>query len=226
LLFQKKVKPKRLIALILGIFVFYGVLHLMALGKSDQTFKEFTLNLILRPLHAPFNFLVSHFVYFGMLIPLAILFFNRLFREVGKLGMGFTFVFLMALLLALNSESRLVINFVPFLLIPLLKAVRIYSLLAKDLWILTGINLLLSKAWYNINVPGIAEAFENKDVSVYLQFPAQRYFQHFGPWQSPQMYLLYGTLFLLGLVLVFLGKRRYQKSSSDLTATPLSATAE
>ncbi len=213
-LFQKKVKPERLIALIMGIIIFYGVVHLMAVGEPTFTAGHFAINLLIRPLQWPFNFLVNHFLYFGLLVPVAILFFPRVFREAGKLGIGFTMVFLLVMLLSLNSESRMVINYVPFILIPLLKAVRRYSIISKDLWILAVGNLLLSKFWYSINVHGIREAFETFDTSVYMTFPAQRYFQHFGPWQSPWMYLLYGVLFIAALVLVYFGKRRYLKDGS------------
>ena len=212
-LLQKRLNSNAMVGLFLSLGLFYLAINLMAVGDPLFTLRQFGMNLLIRPLQWPFNFLVNHFLYFGLLVPLTIIFYKRVFRKVCDLGIGFTTVFFLMLFLALNSESRMVINYVPFLLLPFIKAVKRYHLIQKDIYIILGINLLLSKFWYSINVPGILEAFETYDTAVYLQFPAQRYFQHFGPWQNPWMYLLYGVLFILSLVLMAYGKRRYVKES-------------
>jgi hypothetical protein len=212
-LIQKRLKSPAMVGLFLSLGGLYLVIFLMAVGEPLFTPQQFAMNLLIRPLQWPFNFLVNHFLYFGLLLPAAIVFYDRVFKKVCELGIGYTVVFFLMLVLALNSESRMVINYVPFLLVPLLKGVKRYHIIMKDLYIILGINLLLSKFWYTINVPGILEAFETYDTEVYLRFPAQRYFQHFGPWQNPWMYVLYGVLLCLAIILLAYGKRRYVKES-------------
>ena len=212
-LLQKRLKSNAMVGLFLSLGLFYLAIYLMAVGESEFNLREFVPMLLLRPLVWPFNFLVNHFLYFGLLIPAAIVFYQRTFKQVSTLGMGYATVFFLMLLLALNTESRMSINYLPFLLVPFLKGIKRYDLVQKDIYIILAGNLLLSKFWYSINVPGILEAFESPDTATYMQFPAQRYFQHFGPWQNPYMYLLYGLLFCLALLLVYHGKKRYVKEA-------------
>lgn len=207
-LFQKKFKAEKITYLLLSIGAYFAVVYLLSVGKSDFTFKEFIAGHFLHPVQRPLVFLISQFSFYGILIPLTLVFFSRASREVGKLGLGFTMVFLFMLFFGLYSDALWWANVVPFLVLLLLKGLRRYTLINKDIWILAILNLLLSKAWFQINTNGMAERMLGEP----SEFPAQRYFQHFGLMQSASMYMVYLAVLLLTLLLVFLGKRRYAKA--------------
>lgn len=199
----------------LGLFAvtivgFYLMIQWLSNAEPSFGLKPFLAFLVIRPIQLPFNFLVNHFLYFGMLIPLAIFYFKEVFSESIAFGISFIVVLFAAILLGMNSESRMIINVFPFLILPVLPVLKNFTL-EPIVFIGMGIiNLFLSKFWYTINVTGILEAFSTYDTEVYMEFPAQRYFQHFGPWQNTEMYMLYGIGLILALSLIkFLHRSRY-----------------
>jgi hypothetical protein len=191
----------------LGLFTitlagFYFTIQFLSNAEPSFGLKPFLAFLIIRPIQLPFNFLVNHFLYFGMLIPLAIFYFKEVFNASSAFGLGFVMVLFVIILLGLNSESRMIINILPLLILPVLQVLKRLTLGPIVIIGLGIINLFLSKFWYTINVPGILEAFATYNTEVYMQFPAQRYFQHFGPWQNTEMFMLYGIGLVLGLSLI------------------------
>jgi hypothetical protein len=192
-----------------SLVLFYSSISWMANGQDSFGLKAFLMSLLIRPIQLPFNFLANHFLYFGMLVPLGIFYFRSILQCPTVWDFRYLAVLIALLVLGLNSESRMIINLIPFLLLPVLQVLQHFEIKWKHILILFGINLLLSKFWYSINVPGIAEALETYSTAVYLEFPAQRYFQHFGPWQHFDMYLLY----LIGLFVALLLIRRYYRYS-------------
>jgi hypothetical protein len=73
-----------------------------------------------------------------------------------------------------------------------------YKLTIRFALIVMVLNLLISRFWYRINTEEIVEAFSRPGLD-YLEFPAQRYFMNFGPWQSHEMYYLFMALLLVSL---------------------------
>lgn len=217
--FLREMELKNLMFFLISITVFYIGIQVMASGIPTHTSGAFILQLLIRPLQYPFNFLVNHYLYFGLVIPLAICYGKSLFKEVSELGMAFTTVFVLFLIFALNSEARMIINYIPFLLLPLLLVLNKIQFSDKFVYLCTVVNLILSKFWYTINVSGIAEAFETYDTEVYLNFPAQRYFQHFGPWQHPTLYLVYGLTLLLSLIFFKWHKSNHVNKTINLAAS-------
>ncbi|TVP47428.1 MAG: hypothetical protein EA341_12745 [Mongoliibacter sp.] len=209
-LFQKKIKAERLTFLLISVASYFVVIYLLAVGKSDFSFQSFLIGHFLHPVQRPLVFLTSPFSFYGILIPLTLVFFSRISREVGKLGLGFTLVFLIMLMFGLYSDALWWTNVIPFLVLLILKGLRRYTLLTKDIWVLCVLNVLLSKAWYQINTDGLSEALVEHPQA----FPAQRYLQHFGLLQSDGVYVVYLAVLLLVLGFIFLGKKRYAKAPS------------
>lgn len=210
-LFQKRLKAEKITYLLVSVGAYFVIVYLLAVGQSEFTLKEFIAGHFLHPVQRPLIFLISQFSFYGILIPLILVFFSRVSREMGKLGLGFTLVFIFMLLMGLYSDAIWWANVVPFLVLLLLKGLRRYTLISKDIWLLVICNLLLSKVWFEINREGLGDYM----VSDPNGFPAQRYFQHFGLAQSIPMYLVYLIVFLLALLVVFLGKKRYAKAAGS-----------
>lgn len=136
---------------------------------------------------------VAHVVYFGPVIILVALSWNRVCRFVHSAGIGLTMTLTYAFLLSLNSESRILINFMPVI------AVLVAVVTVDSEWptwrlvLLAGVSILWSKAWYQLS-PDIG--------SLPAAFPAQSYFMNHGPWMSGWSYVLQGTGVLVSTVVL------------------------
>jgi hypothetical protein len=212
-LFLKKLKSLKLIRLV-GILLAFGLIVFLLSGNNQNFNTEGLAQAYFGGmLRYPFDFLVGHLMYIGFLIPLSLFFFPRMVKEMAKLGMGFTLVCLMLFVLLLHPESRLMMPLVPFLVFLLLKSLRRYQVLNKDLYVIGGLNLLLSTFWWPLNVSGMAEALSSVQREVIEAFPAQRYWLHFGDMMSFPVYFVIGLLFVASVFLGYKGKRRYLRIS-------------
>lgn len=208
-LFRKKVKSPKLMRLV-GLLLAFGLIVFLLSGSNQNiNIEGLSQAYFGGMLRYPFDFLVGHLMYFGFLIPLSLVFFPRMVKEMAKLGMGFTVVFLILFVLVLHPESRLLMPLVPFLVFLLLKSLRRYQVLNKDLYVVGGLNLLLSAFWWPLNVPGMAASLSSVQREVIHSFPAQRYWLHFGDMMSFPVYLGAGLLFVAFVFLAYKGKKRY-----------------
>jgi hypothetical protein len=78
----------------------------------------------------------------------------------------------------------------PFIVLFLCKTIDKLKLPLSFYLLIFLYALVLSKFWYRIQVPYFTEK--------YLNFPEQRYFMSQGPWMSDAMYVLQGTVVLVG----------------------------
>lgn len=207
LLFMKKLKSQKAIRL-LAILLFYCFIVFLLSGNNQNFNAEgLAQGYFGGMLRYPLDFLVGHLMYFGFIIPLALVFFPRMIKEMAKLGIGFMMVCVLMFILLLHPESRLLMPLIPFLVFLLLKSLRRYQILDKDLYIIGGLNVMLSAFWWPLNVSGMAEALAQSD-AVY-SFPAQRYWMHFGDMISFPVYFAGGMLFCFLVFLAWRGKARY-----------------
>jgi hypothetical protein len=211
-LVQKKFKAERLTYLILSIGSYFLVIALLAVGKPSLSIKDFVFGILAYPVSKPLLFLISHFSFFGILIPLSIIFFSRISREAGKMGLGFSFLFILMMLFSLYGEAIWLAGFAPFMVLLILKGLRRYTLVAKDIWLIGFLNLMLSRFWYKINVEGLSESLSSQPNS----FPAQRYFQHFGLTQSMPAYIIFLLVLVMMLLIIYYGKKRYAKAPDNI----------
>jgi len=212
-LFRNKLKSQKLIKLV-SIFLFFGLIVFLLSGSNQNINTEGLAQAYFGGmLRYPLDFLVGHLMYFGFLIPLSLVFFPRMVKEMAKLGMGFTAVCLMLFFLILHPESRLLMPLIPFWVFLLLKSLRRYQVLNKDLYVIGGLNLLLSSFWWPLNVTGMSAALSSAQREVIQAFPAQRYWLHFGDMMSFPVYFGAGLLFVAFVFLAYKGKLRYSRIS-------------
>jgi len=208
---MKKTKSQKM-GRLLGIFMVF-VLVIFLLSGNNATLQPAALFLgfVKDTLRFPGDFLVGHFMFFGFMIPLSLVFFPRMVKEAAKLGMGMTVVGIFIFVFALHAESRLLLAFFPFMVVLLLKAVRRYRIVNKDLIVASVVNVSVSLFWLPLNVPGMEEALGLGSKDLLEMFPAQRYWMHFGHMMSFEVYLVGGAVFTFLVFLAWKGKVRYKR---------------
>jgi hypothetical protein len=195
--------------LIIMVVLYAGIEALviyLSNGQASVTLKMMLIGrIIIPPTVDLFVFIVCNFMYYGVIIFLMIVSWKGLLETYAEYGYSFFIIIVLGLLMSLNSESRHLLSFIPFLVFPLLKYLSdkkdnklnlVFSI------VFVAASLALSRFWYKINVPGIEKAFIDpyeKRIGSYQDFPAQRYFMAQGPWMSHQMYYLFGGIFLVFL---------------------------
>lgn len=126
----------------------------------------------------PFKSLVSHGVYFGPVVVLAVLGWRRIARVIGESGPAPSLVIALALILALDSESRHLVYAFPFLVVFVAKAVDAQAPSGRTLGMFAAVSLLTSKVWLVIGAD------------------LQLYGANMGPWMSHTMYIVHGLVWL------------------------------
>jgi hypothetical protein len=201
----RKLKTEKILPFFGGLIAFTGLLWLLSGSNSNVSLKALTNAFLSGFLKHPFDFLTGHLMYYGMLVPMALVFLPRIIKETALLGIGFTLGMILALLFSLHPDSSTLMPFIPLLFLALIKAVRRYRIQRKDLIGLGVLNLLLSMWWVRLNVSGMEEGFLSGETA---GFPAQRYWMHFGNEQSLGVY---GVVLVLGMILFFLVERRRRR---------------
>ena len=155
-------------------------------------------------------FLETHFLYLGLFFLLILLLWRRIVEIVcNNYGIGYLFVLMLALFFLIEIETRKLISFYPIMLIPLMDCLQRQKLKPSVVYSIPILCLFCSFCWLPINTPDIGLAFD-KPVPTYLEFPAQRYFMFFGPWQSHQVYLIVSLIEIItGIIIVLLWKKGY-----------------
>jgi hypothetical protein len=208
-LIEKKLNMDRILIFFGGLLVVSFLLWLLSGSNSNVSLRQLGGNFVGSILRFPFDFLTGHLMFFGMIIPFALLMMQRLLKETALLGIGFTLAMCLLMVFAMHPNSSTLVPFIPFLFLGLMKALRRYRILWKDVLKIGLLNLLLSMFWVRLNVPGMEEAFQAGNTS---GFPAQRYWMHFG--QAQDIWVMVGSLLLLIGMLLLLekGRRRYVRS--------------
>jgi hypothetical protein len=161
-------------------------------------------------IQAPFGFIVNHFMYYGYLIIFLCLFWKEAVNQYAKSGYSFFIIIILGLMMTVNTESRHLLSFIPFLFFPVVEVIKKY-ITVKFAIIFSIMSLLLSRFWFKINVEGIEDAFVFVTHNDYAKFPAQRYFMSQGPWMSYPMYLLFLGFFVVSFIAIYLWIKRAKK---------------
>ena len=210
-LLSEKIKSQKIWRLVGILSLYFLVIFLLSGSNASLDFGTIGKNLIQDTLRFPADFLVGHMMFFGFLIPLALAFFPRMIKESAKLGMGMVAVSFFMFAFALHPESRLLLAFLPFMAVLLLKSVRRYRIVNKDVIVITLINLLISAFWLPLNLPGMETALGSGSLELMNGFPAQRYLMHFGHLFSFEVYGVGALVLVSLLVLSWKGKVRYKR---------------
>ena len=185
---------------IIGIFVIIRYLtHNYASPQPQQmSTGRYIINIMKQSVANPGVFIVAHIIYFGWLPILLIWLKKPIVTTIRANGYGLSILLAGVGFMSLGSESRQLINFYPLFVILVIMSLQ--NIKAINQIVVFGFafsSLLLSRFWY---------VFGSGDISKnLLKYPAQRYFQFFGPWMSNEAYLqnllITGFVFLVFLIL-------------------------
>lgn len=209
-LFLKKNKPQKMLRFAGILFIYLLVVFLLSGSNGSLDMVALVQSLVKDTLRFPGDFLFGHMMFYGFLIPLSLAFFPRMIKESAKLGMGMMAVSLLMLVFFVHPESRLLLAFLPFMVVLLLKSVRRYKIVNKDVVVISVVNILMSAFWLPLNVAGMEKALGLGHQEMY-DFPTQRYWMHFGNMMSFEVYVVAGLVFVGLLILAYRGKVRYKR---------------
>lgn len=153
----------------------------------------------------PLHTLVSHTVFWGVIMILLILFWKDFSKLLSQMGWGIVIAFGLNLFtFGIISETRCLANLLPWIIVFLIKAINKYSFSNIFYIVVTAFSIFASKIWLYLNPS------KNEIYAMYLDkngsmgFPDQKMWMHFGPWMSEKMYYLQGSVILLFLLILFL----------------------
>lgn len=155
--------------------------------------------------------LVSHVTYFGMLFVLIPLIWKSFVSESYKIGEGaLIFIFLTLFIYGLRTESRAIINLIPWLSIILAFAFDRFSIKPFFVGVVFFLNLICSKVWLSVNYGTGTGGLDSDGLAL---FPDQLFFLNFGNRMSENMYLLQLTLVALFFIvfIIILRKNLWKK---------------
>jgi hypothetical protein len=146
-------------------------------------------------LKAPGIFLLAHVLFFGPIVLVVCLRWSDLVRVLHGAGLGPTLIALLAVLFALNSESRKLFNFAPMVLPFVAVLLDRLQPPRRELAVFAIVSLLSSKVWLTLDGRLRGPASD---------FPSQTLYLSVGPWMSLTMYAL--QLVVVAVVAVWIAR--------------------
>jgi hypothetical protein len=149
----------------------------------------------------PLQFIVCQISYWGPIIILFILFFKDFITQLQKFSLPIMLGFLFTVLFSINSDSRPIINFYPFIVVVLLQAVDFSKFKNVKLFAILFfvISLLYSKVWLPIELP--SSIFPDLIWTDLDKFPMQWHFMNCGLFMNSQMYWIHAIVAAIFLVI-------------------------
>jgi hypothetical protein len=136
----------------------------------------------------PAIFLVSHVVFFGPIVLLAVGSWPASCARISEQGPGLAMAAYLGVLLGVDCESRHLVNFLPLFVPFVVKATEGMWDRRRSCIAFALLSLLVSKVWLPIRLKGYG--------TLPLSFPDQTMFMSLGKWMSTPMYLVQGALVL------------------------------
>ena len=156
--------------------------------------------IFLSALTEPLIFLVAHTLYYGPVVLLLIFFWKPFCQSIQEFGIGLRLFVILNFLLSIGPQSRYQINAVTVFIILLVRLLDRSFLKHQSFTFWVLLSLLYSKVWYTFNT---APQVDDGTMDILLRFPLQHYFTNSGPWMSPQMYLIQGSIVLVTAILLY-----------------------
>jgi hypothetical protein len=179
--------------------------------EAPISLKTMLIGRLLMPaVQAPFAFIVCNFMYYGFVIVLLCVFWGDVIKRYANYGYSFFIIIVLGLMMSVNTESRHMLSFVPFLIFPLFEVIKKYITI-KFAVVFLLLSLFFSRFWFKINVKGIETAFAFVNNDNYSRFPAQRYFMSQGPWMSYSIYLIFLGIFFVSFIAFYLYMKEMKK---------------
>ncbi|SEF98743.1 hypothetical protein SAMN05444001_11146 [Parabacteroides chinchillae] len=208
-LFLINIKLKRILTGLLVFLVIKLLISFLADPNAIPYYKwdVFAKNLVQGQARLPFLYIETRLMYWGLIYLLIILNWGRLCKVLGNYGFGYIALTFLMMIFSVDVESRRSFNLLPFILFPLCEIFNNTQFRKTEIVAYVFISLLFSMFWFNINVPGINNAFENWETEV-LNFPAQRYFMFGGTLQSTEVYLGVSAILIIIFFVFWIGYKR------------------
>lgn len=171
--------------------------------------KELLMRILWEPYILPLKFCSTHLAACGMVLPLFIMLYKSILKEVSEHSIGYIAVIAMLLLFGLQSETRYIMNFLPFAIFPIVMVLNKMELKKWVPYAICAIQLIFSGIYYHINTSELPQALEILDSWAYVKSDiAQRVFYHYGPWQGLKAYAIFMSAFIVIMTVLFVGKKR------------------
>ena len=193
-----------------GVIIFLTLL--LKLYPQPRPFEAVTFNsyigwislsIIAKPLYA----LIAHVVYYGPIVLLALFFWKKISLNVQTFGAGLICFFAFYLLQSIDSESRHVMFFFPFIITFTLLSLKEYAVSNLFLTIYFFLALGFSKCWFMINNDEFVQklnTLKGYDWNAEYSPILQRYCMNFGLHMSFFSYIVQGVFVLLSGIILFI----------------------
>lgn len=176
---KKYFNPTRIITAISIFMLVKFFIFFMSNGTTgDLSTYTFVRAIFIRALAFPLIFFISHIIYFGPIILLIAFFWKEFVIFIQTRGLAVISVTVLTFFLSLNSESRQLINFFPFIIIMFADMLNQQRPSNRFVIAFILLSMLTSKIWMLCNST--------------LAFPSHYRWtaMSFGPWMSAQMYVI------------------------------------
>ena len=172
---------RRLGAAALLLLAVFALTRLQHVQGPDDGMPTYLLGSALTAVAKPGAFLVAHVTYLGPAFLLALIWAPALFRTARGAGLGAAGILCLFFAMSVNSESRQLYFWWPFVVYLLGEALIAagVELRGRPLMILALASLLLSKFYLPLG-----GTMPDPEVSPLVDFPWQWFFMNQGPWMS------------------------------------------
>lgn len=199
---------------VLGAIVLFVSMYVIVHVVADLSIKTpysvilATRRIMWEPLTLPLKFLECHLLQYGLVIAFFLIYYKQILQVAQKHSFGYLFCLVYIVAMGAQTESRFIINMLPFLVFPIVVVMNHTELRKWVAPIIVVAQLVLSHFWFHINIPEILATTITEDDDTYLQYPLQRMFEFGGPWQSPENYYKWTTIFACTLLIVYILHRK------------------
>lgn len=192
---KKKISLKRCfwaVALVISVKTF---LHVMAASQNARPLDYLIFNLLTVSIMQPAAFLVSHVLFFGPILIFLPFMIKPFTLNIKRYGAGLILCLCLCVIFSLDSESRKMMNVIPFVLPFLIQSMDRLRLKPNHFVILGILSLIYSKIW----MPFTSQPWNSSA----LEFPAQFYYMTMGPWMAHRLYAIQAGLAVLTAWMVY-----------------------
>lgn len=189
------------------IIIFFFVQWIIQRFAGDeqvpQTILSYIHLLLQQSVTYPGGFVIAHFTYIPGFILIGLFAAPYIHKTIQQFGPGPLLLTLVTLGMAIGSETRQLMQVLPWIVFLFLSALDTHWRFNPILLVLFILGLWIAAPWWS----HLAAEAGNLD-GQFLKEPAQRYFRYHGPWMSQQTWLiqtlrLVGVMAMLGLTWKF-----------------------
>lgn len=199
----KNINVNRVLTGVAIVVVFNILLRQLNIsGKMGALNASMLSSRVICGMAKPLFNVIAHGSYFGSVILLVIIFWNRFSKVVSGFGLGLSLAFMFNFyLFVLGPESRNLINLFPWLVVFLIAAINDYRFSNLFYFTIFLFNLVLSKIWFSVSYNDSGGTINTEGT---IGSPNDLFFMNLGPWMSSEMYLKQALVLILFLVILFL----------------------